>query len=89
MQALTVLDVLSDSRTSADSVDGSGVRSGISMRRIDFWESSCEHHGMALKCAMGLASGWLCADCGLGDIFGGEIVVVSFGEVFRLLFEIF
>jgi len=43
MQALTVLEVLSDSRTRADSVDGRGVRSGMSMRRIEGWERRWEH----------------------------------------------
>ena len=57
MQAFTVLEVLSVSRTREDSVEGSGVRSGISMRRIDFWERSWEHQGMDLKCAIGSTRG--------------------------------
>jgi len=57
--AFTVDGVLSDSRTSADSVDARGVRSGTAIWRTDLSDISFAHHGMALKCATGSAVGWL------------------------------
>ena len=59
MHAFTVFDVLRVSLTRADSVEGIGVRSGTVTCTIDLSASSLAHQGMALKCAMGSAIGFL------------------------------
>jgi len=58
MHAFTVFDVLSVSRTRADSVEGIGVRSGTVTCTTDLSARSLAHQGMALKCAMGSAIGF-------------------------------
>jgi hypothetical protein len=75
MQALTVSEVFSVSRTRADSVDGRGVRSGTMVWTIDLEERREAHQGMDLKCAIGPARGWLCVDFG----FEEAIVMVLIG----------
>jgi hypothetical protein len=57
MHAFTVEGVLSVSRTSADSVEGMGVRSGMMTLTTDLSNNSLAHQGMALKCAIGSAVG--------------------------------
>jgi hypothetical protein len=75
MQALTVAEVFSVSRTSADSVDERGVRSGTVVWTMDLEQRRVAHKGMDLKCAIGSARGWLCVDFG----FEGAILKVLIG----------
>jgi len=77
MHAFTVWGVLRLSRTREDSVEGRGVRSGMSMRRIDFWERREAHQGMDLKCVIGSRRGWLWEDFGLAVIVGYEEKLLS------------
>jgi len=80
-----VSGVLSVSRTSADSVDGRVVRSGIIVWTIDFEERREAHQGMDLKCAIGSARGWLWVDFGFEEAIVKVLIVMEGGFQVDLL----
>ena len=67
-QARTVSALFMVLRTKLDSPEGSGRLSGTTVSRMALSASRAAHHGIALKCARGSGTDWLCSLAAMGGL---------------------